>query len=139
MSGQPLLLRMLGVTSRVEGLPPQLHADLSALLRPFALSEPQMAQEPADVTIGVRETSNAGVWQALLDGEEQFRSSFADRLLRNLEWLVVAQSVARARGRVAWHAASLAWRRRAVILLAASGSGTDGSMSMALADTSGHS
>lgn len=125
MSGQaqPLRMQLLGVTTRVTGLPPQMRADLSALLRPFVVSDRRMAREPADVTITLRETPDAGVWQALLDGEEMFRSSYADRLLRNLEWLVVAQSVARTPERIAWHAASLAWGRRAVILVAESGAG----------------
>jgi len=123
MNGQPLSLRLLDVTTRVDGLPPRKRADLAALLRPFVVSNQRLAQEPADVVITVRETSAAGVWQALLDGEERFESCFADRLLRNLEWLVVAQSLERARGRIAWHAASLTWGRRAVILVADSGAG----------------
>lgn len=123
MSDQPMSVRLLGVTTRVDGLPRQMRADLAALLRPFVVSDGQSAQAPADVAITVQETSIAGVWQALIHGEERFRSSLPDRLLRNLEWLVMAQSLARSRERVAWHAASLAWGRRALILVASSGAG----------------
>ena len=117
----PLVVRMAGVTARVSGMPQRLRAELSALLRPFVLGG--AATEAAEVEIELRSAPGAADWQALVGGEQVLRSGSSTRMLRDLEWLVVARSLACSRERIVWHAASLAWGSRAVILVAESGAG----------------
>lgn len=121
----PLWLRITGVTARLSGMPQRIRADLSALLRPFVLSEKQALSEDwaADVDIELQLGADGVTWRALVDGEQAFQSGSHGRLLRDLEWLVVAQTVERSHERLVWHAASLAWGRRAVTLVAESGAG----------------
>ncbi len=118
----PLRLRIADVTSRISGLSSRSRADLSALLRPFLL-DGGAAEEASEVEIELRQVPDNTGWQMIVDGEQIFLTSSYDRLLKRLEWFVVEQSVGRSRERIVWHAASLAWGSRAVILVAESGAG----------------
>ena len=117
-----LRLGIVGVTSRISGLSSRSRADLSALLRPFLLNG-SATDEASEVEIELRQIPDHTGWQMIVGGEQVFLTSSHDRLLRRLEWSVVEQSVARARQRIVWHAASLAWGSRAVVLVAESGVG----------------
>lgn len=120
----PLWVLIAGVTARISGMSPRIRADLSALLRPFVLSERQAYSDPEtpDIHIELRQSADGG-WQASADGADAFQAGSPARLLRDLEWLVVAQTLRRSRERIVWHAASLAMGRRAVTLVAESGAG----------------
>lgn len=117
-----LVARIAGVTTRISGMPQRLRAELSALLRPFALAG-AAAAETAEVEIELRPEAGHTDWLALVGGEQVLRSGSPTRMLRDLEWLVVARSLAASRERIVWHAASLAWGSRAVVLVAESGVG----------------
>lgn len=143
-----LRLRIAGVTARIDGLSSRIRADMFALLRPFVVAEDESFPAPAEVEIALRWSPAAasdatldrdeaaleddaggesgeeiGEWAAWADGEQVFRTGVYDRLLRRLEWEVVSRSVELARDWLAWHAASLAWEGRALLLIGASGAG----------------
>jgi hypothetical protein len=102
-----------------------MKADLAALLHPFVLRGAHAARVTGEaaVEIALRPLPNDTGWGAVIAGEQVFGSGSQERLLRDLEWLIIAQAAARTRERVIWHAASLAWGNQAVILLADSGHG----------------
>jgi hypothetical protein len=139
-----LRLRIAGVTARIDGLSSRIRADMFALLRPFVVAEDESFPARAEVEIALRFSPAAasdaaldhdeaaleddageesGEWAAWADGEQVFRMGVYDRLLRRLEWEVVSRSVDLARDWLAWHAASLAWEGRALLLIGASGAG----------------
>jgi hypothetical protein len=130
-----LCLRIAGVAARIRGLPPRIRADMFALLRPFAVAENDSFPTPAEIEIALRpaqadmpvgaadDDEAAGGWEAWADGERLFRIGVYDRLLRRLEWEVMSRAVQRARDWLAWHAASLSWEGRALLLIGASGAG----------------
>lgn len=140
-----LRLRIVGVTARIDGLSSRIRADMFALLRPFVVAEDELFPARAEVELVLRTSPAAarvaavsgdhvaalgddageesGEWELWADGEQVFRTGVYDRLLRRLEWEVVSRSVELARDWLAWHAASLAWEGRALLLIGASGAG----------------
>lgn len=137
-----LRVRIAGVAARISGLSPRIRADMSALLRPFVVAEdipptpPDASAEPIQVEIALRpvgrrsddhddraDHADAEGWEAWSDGVCLFRSDVYDRLLRRLEWEVVARSAPLAREWVIWHAAALSQSGRAITLVGASGAG----------------
>lgn len=140
-----LRLRIVGVTARIDGLSSRIRADMFALLRPFVVAEDEPFPARAEVELVLRTSPAAATdapvsgdhvaalgddageetveWATWADGEQVFRTGVYDRLLRRLEWEVVSRSVELARDWLAWHAASLAWEGRALLLIGASGAG----------------
>lgn len=130
--GATLCLRIAGVAARIDGLPPRIRADMFALLRPFVVAEQEPFPTPVEIEIALRPTQagapvdaadDAGDWEAWANGEQLFRIGVYDRLLRRLEWEVMSRAVARTPDWLAWHAASLSWEGRALLLIGASGAG----------------
>lgn len=127
-----LRLRIAGVAARIDGLAPRIRADMFALLRPFVVAENEPFPTPTEIEITMRPTQaatpvdsedGADDWEAWADGERLFRIGVYDRLLRRLEWEVMSRAIARARDWLGWHAASLSWEGRALLLIGASGAG----------------
>lgn len=122
----PLHIAIAGVCVTITGMPPRIRADIAALLRPFVVRAAQEASFTNGIAIEIATTPTATGdedWVALIGGEQALRTGSPDRLVRDLEWVIVSQAIARSSSHVIWHAASLAKRRRAITLVAESGAG----------------
>ena len=124
-SGSPLTLAIAGVCVNIMGMPQHIRADIAALLRPFVVRAAPDAAGATTVAIDVSQSPTApgDDWVVTIDDAQVLRTGSPERLVKDLEWLIVSQAVARSSSRVIWHAASLAQRRRAVTLIAESGAG----------------
>ncbi len=121
----PLHIAIADVGVTITGMPPRIRADIAALLRPFVVRAAPETTFTNGIAIDVSPTPTAAGddWVATIDGEQALRTGSPERLIRDLEWLIVSQAVAHSSRRIVWHAASLARRRRAVTLVAESGAG----------------
>ncbi len=121
----PLHIAIAGVCVAITGMPPHSRADVAALLRPFVMRASPESPCASDIAIEVAPipTAAGDDWVATIDGEQALRTGSPMRLVKDLEWLIVSQAVARSSRRIVWHAASLARRGRAVTLVAESGAG----------------
>ena len=109
---------------RVTGVTPLMRARLAALLRPFLISVRNRTDlDTADITIHLEHAPNEHGWRIFLDGMFLTLAPDSLYLIPHLEWLVVSRAIERSSAYATFHAASLAWRRSAVILIAPSGSG----------------
>lgn len=120
-----LHIAIAGVCVTITGIAPRIRADIAALLRPFVVRAAPETSFTSGVTIEVAPSPTAAGddWVATIGGEQALRTGSPERLVRDLEWLIVSQAVARSSSHVIWHAASLARRRRAITLVAESGAG----------------
>lgn len=121
----PLHVAIAGVCVTITGMAPRSRADIAALLRPFVMRAAPEASCTSGIAIELATipTAAGDDWVATIDGEQALRTGSPERLVKDLEWLIVSQAVARSSRRIVWHAASLARRRRAITLVAESGAG----------------
>ncbi len=123
-SARPLYARVAGSLTRVTGATPHARAQLAALLRPFLAGADTRAGQPAvDIAIHMEPAPAEHGWRIFVNGAFQTLAFDSATLVPYLEWLVISRAVESATTYVAFHAAALAWRRRAVILVAPSGTG----------------
>ena len=120
----PLYAVVCGVTARVTGITPPMRARLAALLRPFLIPwRDHIARNVVDIAIHLEPAPAERGWRIFIDGTFLTLAPDSLYLIPHLEWLVVSRAIERSTAFVTFHAASLAWGRRAVTLIAPSGSG----------------
>lgn len=117
----PTVASIVGSLVRFSGASPIIHQRLAALLEPFLTTEGDGAA--IDLAIRLEPAPAQGGWRVFVNDAFFTMAYDSTYLLPYLEWLAVSRAVERATDSVVFHAASLAWERRAVILIAASGSG----------------
>ncbi|HEU0027070.1 MAG TPA: hypothetical protein VFQ25_08135, partial [Ktedonobacterales bacterium] len=121
---RPFHASVCGSLVRVTGLSPSMRVRLSALLRPF-LAPPgeHLAGNGADIAIHLEPSPADRSWRIFINGMFLTQAPDSLHLIPQIEWLVISRAVERSHSDAVFHAASLAWKRRAVILVAPSGSG----------------
>lgn len=117
----PTVASIAGSIVRFAGGSPDIHRRLDALLDPFLLQARDAA--PVDIAIVLEPAPAQGGWRVYINDAFVTMAYDSNYLLPYLEWLAISRAVERATESVAFHAASLAWQGRAVILVAASGAG----------------
>jgi hypothetical protein len=101
-----------------------MRGHLAALLRPFLMgANEETAQRAPDIAIHLEPAPAELSWRIFVNDTFQTLAFDSATLIPHLEWLVISRAIERSTDYVVFHAASLAWRRRAVILVAPSGSG----------------
>lgn len=119
---RPLEVIVAGSLVRLTGLTGRRRAELAALLRPLlARHSDEHSHQDTTITIQI-EPTDAGLGVSI-NGDHETTTFDSNSLTSYLEWLVVSQALQRSTTTVAYHAASLALGRNAVILVAPSGSG----------------
>lgn len=124
---KPIVADIAGSRVRFSGESPAIRARLAALLEPFlspvgAAVSGQLRQ-PEEIAIHLEPAPAQGGWRVFINGDFLTMAYDSTYLLPYLEWLAISRAIERSTQSVAFHAASLAWERRAVILIAGSGSG----------------
>lgn len=120
---KPLAVRVCGEVIRVTGMPRTRHAQVAALLRPFLVRPGEGAAMAPDISVHLEPAPAERGWRVYVNGTFFTLTFDSATFVPFIEWLIVSRAVERSTAYVAYHAASLAWRRRAVILVAPSGSG----------------
>jgi hypothetical protein len=121
---RPLHASVCGSLARVTGLSRSMRGQLAALLRPFLRTPDECApQSGVDIAIHLEPSPADRGWRIYVDGTFLTQAPDSPHLIPHLEWLVISRAIERSKSQVVFHAASLAWKRRVVVLVAPSGSG----------------
>ncbi len=118
----PLYAYVTGSLVCVTGASRLARIKLAALLRPF-LASAETTHTSVDIAIHLEPLPSERSWRIFVNDIFLTLASDSSTFVPYLEWLVISRAIERSTEYVAFHAASLAWKRRAVILVASSGSG----------------